>query len=84
MSRLGRFEHYRYIGARDSMSFYDCDDEQQYEELKALVDGMDLLRRNRLQAFAPDTPEEAANRGYSPVSTRTEIDSESTGQPVRP
>lgn len=78
MSRLGRFEHYRYIGARDTMSFYDCDDEGQFEELKSRVDGEDLLRRNRLQAFAPDTPEEAANRGYRPVSKGSGIELESS------
>jgi len=75
MSRLGRFEHYRYIGTRDTMSFYDCDDESQFEELKARFDDEDLLGRNRLQAFAPDTPEEATNRGYRPVATRSEIES---------
>lgn len=68
MSRLGRFEHYRYIGTRDTMTFYDCDDDSQFEELKARVEGEDLLGRNRLQAFAPDTPEEAVNRGYRPAA----------------
>jgi hypothetical protein len=67
MSRLGRFEHYRYMGVRDTMTFYDCDDESQFEELKAKVEDEDLLGRNRLQSFAPDTPEEAANRGYRPA-----------------
>ena len=74
MSRLGRFEHYRYIGARHTMTFYDCDDESQFEELQTRVEDEDLLGRNRLQAFAPDTPEEAANRGYHPVA-RHEIES---------
>jgi len=77
MSRLGRFEHYRYIGTRDTMSFYDCDDDSQFEELKARVEGEDLLGRNRLQAFAPDTPEEAANRGYRPVAGPDEGESDS-------
>jgi len=72
MSRLGRFEHYRYLGARDTMTFYDCDDESQFEELKTLVEAEDLLGRNRLQAFAPDTPEEAVNRGYHPVAAPDE------------
>jgi hypothetical protein len=74
MSRLGRFEHYRYIGARDTMTFYDCDDQPQFEELAAKVEDEDLLGRNRLQAFAPDTAEEAANRGYRPAATRNEIE----------
>lgn len=72
MSRLGRFEHYRYLGARDTMTFYDCDDESQFEEIKNRVEAEDLLGRNRLQAFAPDTPEEAANRGYRPVAAKNE------------
>ncbi|MEX2250493.1 MAG: hypothetical protein WD895_00310 [Acidimicrobiia bacterium] len=79
MSRLGRFEHYRYIGARDTMSFYDCDDEEQFDELKTWVENEDLVGRNRLQGFAPDTPEEAANRGYSPVPRRNEPESEPNG-----
>ncbi|HEY4584262.1 MAG TPA: hypothetical protein VIH32_01440 [Acidimicrobiia bacterium] len=74
MSRLTRFEHYRYLGARDTMSFYDCDDEGQFEELKSRVEDEDLVNRNRLQAFAPDTPEEAANRGYRPVATGNDIE----------
>ena len=78
MSRLGRFEHYRYIGTRDTMAFYDCDDQPQFEELKARVETEDLLGRNRLQAFAPDTPEEAANRGYRPVASGNEIESNPT------
>ena len=73
MSRLGRFEHYRYVGARDTMTFYDCDDESQLVELQTRVEDEDLLGGNRLQAFAPDTPEEAANRGYHPVATKSEI-----------
>jgi hypothetical protein len=78
MSRLGRFEDYRYIGSRDTMTFYDCDDERHFEELKSMVEEGDLVRRNRLQAFAPDTPEEAANRGYRPVSKGVAIDTESS------
>lgn len=74
MNRLGRFEHYRYIGARDTMTVYDCDDESQFEELKTMVTAEDLVGRNRLQAFAPDTVEEAINRGYQPVKTRIEIE----------
>lgn len=74
MSRLGRFEHYRYVGVRDTMRFYDCDDDSQFDELKTRVEAEDLVGRNRLQAFAPDTPEEAANRGYSPVQKGIEIE----------
>ena len=64
MSRLGRFEEYRYIGVRDTMRFYDCDDHDQFVELQDRVDSEDLVGRTMLQSFAPDIPEEAANRGF--------------------
>ena len=67
MSRLSRFEGYRYIGTRDTMRFYDCDDEEQFDELSTRVKEDDLLGINLLQTFAPDTPLEAANRSYRPV-----------------
>jgi hypothetical protein len=47
------------------MKFYDCDEDGEFDELKSRVDSEDLVGRNGLQAFAPDTPEEAINRGYS-------------------
>ncbi len=71
MSRLPRFEAYRHIGTRDTMRFYDCDDEGQFDELSTRVKEEDLLGSNLLQAFAPDTPEEAANRGFTEVTTST-------------
>ena len=67
MSRLARFGDYRYIGVRDTMTFYDCDDADKFEELQKRVDDEDLVQRTMLQAFAPDSPEEAANRGFSVV-----------------
>lgn len=67
MSRLSRFEAYRHIGTRDTMRFYDCDDEEQFDELSTRVKEDDLLGANLLQTFAPDTPVEAENRCYRPV-----------------
>ena len=67
MSRLGRFDEYRFVGLRDSMVFYDSDDDEQFAELSELVEQGELVERNRLQSFAPDTPEEARNRGFRPV-----------------
>ena len=67
MSRLARFEGYRYIGTRDTMRFYDCDDEEQFAELSARVAEEDLLRRTLLQAFAPDSVTEARNRSFREV-----------------
>ena len=40
-----------------------------------MVEAEDLLGRNRLQAFAPDTPEEALNRGYHPVAAEERAES---------
>ena len=67
MSRLPRFGDYRYVGTRDDMVFYDCDDEEQLERLKARLEAEDLLTRDMLQAFSPDEPFEARNRGFGPV-----------------
>jgi len=67
MSRLGRFESYRYIGTKDTMRFYDCDDEAQFSTLSDRLADEDLLERKQLQVFAPDTPTEARNRSYRPA-----------------
>ncbi|MFZ0624875.1 MAG: hypothetical protein WAN34_00095 [Acidimicrobiia bacterium] len=64
MSRLPRFEEYRFIGTRDDMRFYDCDDPDQFEALEGRVETSDLVERNGLQAFAPDTRVEAMNRSF--------------------
>lgn len=70
MGRLRRFESHRYVGARDTMRVYDCDDEAQLRELEQRVDTDHLLEANLLQAFAPDTLSEARNRGFRPVTPR--------------
>ena len=62
MGRLRRFADYRFVGRRDQMVVYDCDDDQQFQELQSSADG--LLQRNLLQSFAPDTVAEAENRGF--------------------
>lgn len=69
MSRLARFEFYRYIGVRDTMLVYDCDDDDQLSELEERVEQDDLMNRLLLQAFAPDNIDEARNRGFRPAST---------------
>jgi len=71
LSRLRRFEDYRYIGTRDTMLVYDCDDEAQFAALSARVEEEDLLNRNQLQAFAPDELDEANNRGFRQTSAST-------------
>jgi hypothetical protein len=70
VSRLSRFEEYRYIGVRETMRVYDCDDEGQLGVLQGLVEEGDLLDRNLIQTFSPDTPTEARNRGFKLVGDR--------------
>ncbi|GMR03128.1 MAG: hypothetical protein BMS9Abin20_1494 [Acidimicrobiia bacterium] len=67
MARLSRFEDHRYIGTRDDMRAYDCDDEAQFEMLSARVVADELLGRGLLQTFAPDTATDARNRGFHPT-----------------
>jgi hypothetical protein len=68
VARLSRFEDFRFVGARDTMRLYDCDDADQLRRLQRRVDAEGLDRRNLLQTFAPDTVAEAANRGFKPVA----------------
>lgn len=67
MPRLRRFEHHRFVGTRDTMRVYDCDDPDQFAELEARVEQDDLLERTLLQSFAPDTEAEARNRSFHPA-----------------
>ncbi|MGH8911516.1 MAG: hypothetical protein ACRDVD_03315 [Acidimicrobiia bacterium] len=64
MGRLKRFEDYRFVGTRDTMKVYDCDDDAQLKTLERRLGRDDLGRRDLLQSFAPDTIAEAANRGF--------------------
>ncbi len=68
MSRLERFEDYRFVGTRDTMKVYDCDDEAQFDDLSERVSEEGLVGRNLIQSFAPDSLEEAASRGFKPVA----------------
>ena len=47
------------------MRVYDCDDNNQFERLLEKLDNVDYISKNLIQAFGPDTLEEALNRGYS-------------------
>jgi hypothetical protein len=73
MSRVSRFDSYRFVGVRDTMRFYDCDDEDQFAELSGRVTDEDLVGRDMVQVFAPDTPVEAMNRGYRPIAASDRI-----------
>lgn len=68
MGRLRRFEQNRFVGTRDDMRVYDCDDGDQFARLEARLEAGDLMELNLLSALAPDTLAEARNRGYRPVA----------------
>ena len=72
MARLQRFPEFRFIGRRDSMVVYDCDDQGQLGDLEDAIGDFGLDRRNLLQAFAPDDIAEARNRGFAPARSRPE------------
>lgn len=67
MARLRRFEEHRWVGTRDTMRAYDCDDANQFEALAIRVDEDGLLDANLLQGFAPDEASEVRNRGFRPI-----------------
>ncbi len=81
MSRLARFEGYRFIGTRDTMLVYDCDDEEQFAELQERAQEEDLSNRLLLQSFAPDTLVEARNRGFRPATKTAPIPVAGEGKP---
>lgn len=64
MSRLARFGDYRFIGTRDTMVVYDCDNDGEFSELEERVAEDDLMNGLQLQSFAPDSLDEARNRGF--------------------
>ena len=64
MNRLSRFAEYRFIGVRDTMVVYDCDDPDQFEEISRRVEEDGLVERMLIQSFAPDSLDEARNRGF--------------------
>jgi hypothetical protein len=67
VSRLRRFPDNRFIGHRDEMIAYDCDDPEEFTVVENAVIARSLDAKNQLQSFAPDTATEAANRGFSRV-----------------
>lgn len=68
MARVKRLEDHRFIGLRDSMFVYDCDDPAQFRALEERVESNDLVGRTMVQTFAPDTLFEASNRGFRPAA----------------
>lgn len=67
MSRVKRFEEFRFVGVRDTMTVYDTDDADQTEALQARLDSDNLVASKLVQAFGPDTIDEARNRGFKPA-----------------
>ena len=67
MARLPRFEEHRFVGTRDDMRFYDCDDADQFAALEQRIEAESLLGAKLLQGFGPDEESEARNRGFKPV-----------------
>ena len=66
MARLRRFAEYRFIGRRDNMRVYDCDDPEQYAVLEQAITERQLDVKNLLSSFAPDSLAEARNRSFRP------------------
>lgn len=67
MKRLDRFEHSRFVGYRKNMKVYDCDNDEQFSKLTAMMDNLDYIKLNLIQSFSPDSIEEAKNRGFKPA-----------------
>ena len=67
MQRLDRFENSRFVGYRKNMKVYDCDNEEQFEELTTLTNKVDYIKLNLIQSFSPDNIDEAKNRGFKPA-----------------
>ena len=64
MARIRRFENSRFVGTRDDMIVYDCDNDGDFAALEARVGADDLLAGGLLQSFGPDSLAEARNWGF--------------------
>ena len=74
MGRLKRFDEFRFIGTRDTMRVYDCDDADQLAALEERVESAELFATNQLSTFGPDTLAEARNRGFRSAVAVAESD----------
>lgn len=66
MGRIRRLEAARFVGVRDTMRVYDVDDPSQLAALEERMAEKDLVSLKLVQTFAPDTVDEARNRGFRP------------------
>ena len=67
MKRLDRFENSRFVGYKKNMKVYDCDNDEQFSKLTAMMDNIDYIKLNLIQSFSPDSIDEAKNRGFKPA-----------------
>ena len=49
------------------MKVYDCDNQQQFDQLNNKIGDIDYRGLNLIQSFSPDSIDEAKNRGFKPV-----------------
>lgn len=64
MGRLPAFDDHRFVGTRDDMIVFDCDDDTEFAVLAAIVEDGELVKAKGLQSFSPDIIAEARNRGF--------------------
>ena len=67
MKRLDRFENSRFVGYKKNMKVYDCDNDEQFSKLTAMMDNLDYIKLNLIQSFSPDSIDEAKDRGFKPA-----------------
>jgi hypothetical protein len=72
MSRPTRFEEFRYLGDKRKQVVYDLDRADADPDVEAAI--AELLSSEQFAAFAPDTLEEARNRGYHPHRSALDAD----------
>ena len=46
------------------MKVYDCDNDEQFSKLTAMMGNLDYIKLNLIQSFSPDNIDEAKNRGF--------------------
>jgi hypothetical protein len=71
MPELRRLSGHRYVGVRDTMVVYDTEDLDQRSLLAGRLADDDLVERNQVQTFGPDTLPEARNRGFKAPGARS-------------
>jgi hypothetical protein len=64
MPRPTRFEHFRFLGDKRTLTVYDMDLADEDPEVAAAID--DIMAAESFVAFGPDTLTEARNRSYRP------------------